>query len=274
VTYGGHVGGEGYGGNLQVLSLNLETGGKMPTKRSRLIKTEEQEYRTRLSWLEKMSIPIGPAGDPSPEPDRLTFEQTWDELARIYELASGAVAVVVPAKMIVLKSGILITDVAMMTPWGDLLDLDDPEESPDYKGVIGSLYHSPPTLLNPYLERDLPLDVRQVKGVIIAHGQSSIPSKYHDESPVTVELLLRDERREELSFDFGVRVDRSMKREYERRQREQIEHSRWTKRTGLFGPARRQPGDQKSVSPEKPSSGRKLAVSISQPVTQETRKPN
>jgi hypothetical protein len=162
----------------------------------------------------------------------------------------------------------------MMTPSGDLLDLDDPEESSDYKGVIGSLYHSPPRLLNPYLKRELPQDVRQVKGVIIAHGQSSIPSKYHDESPVTVELLLRDERREELSFDFGVRVDRSMMHKWERRQREQLERSRWTKRTGLFGPARRQPGDQKSVSPEKPSSGRKLAVSISQPVTQETRKPN
>ena len=247
----------------------------MPTKRSRLTKTEEQEYRTRLSWLEKMSIPIGPAGDPSPEPDRVTFEQTWDELARIYELPSGAVAVVVPAKMIVLKSGILITDVAMMTPWDDSpLDLWDPEESSDCQGVIGSLYHSPPTLLNPYLERELPLDVRQVEGVIIAHGQSSIPSKYHDESPVTVELLLRDERRKELSFDFGVRVDRSMKHEWERRQREQLERSRWTKRTGLFGPDRRQPRDQKSVSPEKPSSSRKLAVSITQPVTQETRKPN
>jgi hypothetical protein len=110
--------------------------------------------------------------------------------------------------------------------------------------------------------------------VIIAHGQSSIPSKYHDESPVTVELLLRDERRKELSFDFGVRVDRSMKHEWERRQREQLERSRWTKRTGLFGPDRRQPRDQKSVSPEKPSSSRKLAVSITQPVTQETRKPN
>src|ERR1035437_2366021 len=128
----------------------------MPTKRSRLTKTEEQEYRTRLSWLEKMSIPIGPAGDPSPEPDRLTFEQTWDELARIYELPSGAVTVVVPAKMIVLKSGILITAAAMTTPWGDLLDLNDPEESSNYQGVIGSLYHSPPRLLNPYLERELP----------------------------------------------------------------------------------------------------------------------
>jgi hypothetical protein len=247
----------------------------MPTKRSRLIKTEEQEYRTRLSWLEKMSIPIGAAGDPLSEPDRLTFEQTWDELARIYELPSGAVAVVAPAKMIVLKSGILITDVAMMTPWDDFpLDLWDPEESSDYQGVIGSLYHSPPRFLNPYLKRELPLDVRQVEGVIIAHGYSSFPSQYHDESPVTVELLLRDERRKELRFDFGVRVDRSLKREYERRQRERREFARSTKGGGLFAPNRGQPGDQKSVSPEKPSSSRKLAVSITQPVTQETRKPN
>src|ERR1035437_3403751 len=103
---------------------------------------------------------------------------------------------------------------------------------------------------------------------------SSFPSQYHDESPVTVELLLRDERRKELSFDFGVRVDRSLKREYERRQRERREFARSTKGGGLFAPNRGQPGDQKSVSPEKPSSSRKLAVSITQPVTQETRKPN
>lgn len=175
----------------------------------------------------------------------------------------------------VLTSGILITAVALTTPWDDrLLELWDPEESSDYEGVIGSLYHSPPRLLNPYLERELPLDVRQVEGILIAHGQSSIPSKYPDESPVTVELLLRDERREELSFDFRVQVDRSIMHKWERRQRERLEPAGWIKRTGLFGPARRQPGDQKSVSPEKPSNSRKLAVSITQPVTQETRKPN
>jgi len=245
----------------------------MPTKRSRLIKTEEQEYRTRLSQLEGMGILTGRACDLSPEPDRLTFEQTWDELAMIHVLPSGVV-VIVPAKMIVL-SGILTTDVAMKTPWDYLsLDLNDLEETPYFKDLIRGLYHFPPTLLNPYLKRELPLDVRQVEGVIIAHGDTSVPPEYPDEKPVKVELLVRDERRNELSFDFVAKLDRSMMHKWERQRRERREHAGWINRTGLFGPARRQPGNQKSVSPEKPSCSRKLAVSITQPVTQETRKPN
>jgi hypothetical protein len=223
----------------------------MPTQKLKLTNTEDQEYRTRLSRLEKMDIQIGHAGDPSHEPDGITLEQIEHEFARIYELPSGAVAVVVPAKMIVLKPGILITDVAMMTPWDDFpLDLSDPEGSLFYKDLIGGLYHFPPRLLNPWLKREVPLRPRQVEGVIVAHGWSSFPSKYHDESLVTVELLLRDERRNELCFDFGVRVDRSVKRKYERRQRERREFARSTKGGGLYERKGGQPGDQKSVSPE------------------------
>ena len=221
----------------------------MPIRR--VTKTEEQEYRTRLSRLEQLGIAIGPADDPSPEPDRLTFEQTWDEFPGIYELPLHEVEVVVPAKMTVLSSGILITDVAMMTPWEDWpLDLWDREESSNYKDVIGRLYYSPPKLLNPYLKRERPLDVRQVEGVIIAHGYVSVPPECHDETPVKVELLVRDERRNELCFDFEVRMDRSLMHKWERRQREQFEHAHWTKRTRLYEPKREQPGDRKSVSPE------------------------
>ncbi len=82
----------------------------MPTQRSRLTKTEEQEYRDRLSCLEKRRIRIGSAGDPSPEPDRLILEQIDHGFARLFELPSGEVAVVVPARMTVLTSGMLITD--------------------------------------------------------------------------------------------------------------------------------------------------------------------
>ena len=77
----------------------------MPTQRLRLNTTEDQAYRARLSRLEKLGIPVGCAVDSRHKPDRLTFEQTPYEFARIYELPSGEVAAVVPATMTVLRSG-------------------------------------------------------------------------------------------------------------------------------------------------------------------------
>ena len=222
----------------------------MPTQRLRLNTTEDQAYRARLSRLEKLGIPVGCAVDSRHKPDRLTFEQTPYEFARIYELPSGEVAAVVPATMTVLRSGILITHVAMMTPWEDCpLDLWDPEGSPYYKDLIGGLCQFPLTVLNPWLERDVPLRPRQVEGVIIAHGYISVPPECHDETLVTVKLFLMDERRNELSFGFGVRVDRSVMRKCERQQRERRAFAQSTKGGELFEPKRGQPGDQKSVSP-------------------------
>jgi hypothetical protein len=188
----------------------------MPTQRFSLTKAADQAYRTRLSRLKQLGVQIGCAGDPSHEPDRLSFEQVDHEFARIYELPSFAVAVVIPAKMIVLKSGILIMDVTMMTPWdGCNLDLRDPEENFHYKDLIAGLPHYPPRLLNPYLEREVPLGVRQLEGLFVAIGDGSILSRIPDETPVTVELLLKDERGNELCFDFRARMDRRLMREWE-----------------------------------------------------------
>jgi hypothetical protein len=224
----------------------------MPTQKSKLTKTEDQENRTILSQLEGMGILTGRTGNLSPEPDGLTFEQTQNEFATIYELPWGEVAVVVPAMMTILTSRSFITAAAMLTPWDERpLDLWDPEEDPNYeenayyKDLINWLPYSPPTVLNRLLTNDAPLRPHRVKGVIFAHGYSSIPSKFHDHSLVmvelVVELLLRDERRKELSFDFGVRMDRSLIRKYERRQRERREFAPSTKGGGLYEPKRGHP---------------------------------
>jgi hypothetical protein len=245
----------------------------MPTRKLRLTKSEDQENRNYLSHLEEMGIPIGCALDPPHEPNRITLEQTQYEAARIYEMPWNQVLVVVPAKMTILKSGISITDVVMITPWEDCpLELCDPEESLIYGELIGGFRH-PPAVLNPSLINDLPdrpLRPRQVEGVIIAHGFPSVPRECHEETLVRVELLLTDERRKELKFDFGVRLDRRLMRNWERRKREQAERAMRTERTGLFEPKRGQPGHQKSVAPEKPSSSSDLPVSLTQPVTQQT----
>jgi len=95
---------------------------------------------------------------------------------------------------------------------------------------------------------EVPLRPRQAQGVIVAEGWTSAPPELPDETLVKMELSLLDERNNELRFNFGVRVDRSLMRKYERRQRERRERTRLTKRGGLF--ERGQLGDQKSVSPE------------------------
>jgi hypothetical protein len=221
----------------------------MPRQRLRINTTEDQEYRARLSRIKNMGIPVGRAVDPPREPDRLTFEQTESELPSIYELPLNEVAVIVPAKMTILQPGTLITAAAMMPPWEEShLDLWDDLEAQYYRYLVGMLYHQPPTILNDRLTSGVPLRPRQVEGVIIAHGYGSIPSQYHDESLVTMELLLKDERRDELCFNFEVRVDRSMKRKYERQHQERLADLRLTKGGGLYAPKRGQLGDQKSVS--------------------------
>jgi len=172
-----------------------------------------------------------------------------------------------PAKIIVPISGILPTACAMMIPWDDFpLELSDPTESKYYQALIDELPYHPTELLNDWLTSKTPLCRRQAEGVIVAEGWTSFPPDLHDETLVTVELLLRDEQHNEICFDFGVRVDRSMKRKHERRQRERRERTRLTKPGGLYGG---QLGDQKSVCRKKPSLFETLAASS----TNHTRRP-
>jgi hypothetical protein len=247
----------------------------MPTQKLRLTKTEDQEYRHSLSMLEGMGIPIGYAVDPPHEPDRITLEQTGYELARIYELPLDEVVVVVPAKMTILKSGILITHVAMITPWEDCpLELCDPEETSYYGKLIGGFCHFQPAVLNTWLTKKISLRPRQVEGLIIAHGYTSVPRECHEETLVKAELLLTDERRKTLSFDFGVQLNRSVMRKCEKqRQKERRALAQSPEERGLFAPQPGQPGDQKSVSPEKPSSSSNLPRSNTQSRTQGTWNP-
>jgi len=90
-----------------------------------------------------------------------------------------------------------------------------------------------------------------VEGVIIAYGYVSVPPQCHDETLVTVQLLLEDERRDELSFEFGVPVDRSVMRKCERQQRERREFARSVKGGGLFEPKGGRLRDPESVSRDK-----------------------
>ncbi len=224
----------------------------MPKRQSRITETEYQEYCERVLRLKEIGVPTGSVHRPSPEPARLALEQTDQHSARIYELPSGMVAVVVPARIQVLVSGIFFTDVALFLPRFDCpLELSDPAENAYYPDLIDWLpYNTPTELLNNLLTSEIPLRPRQQDGVIVADGWTFVPPEYPDELPVTMELLLRDERRNDSCFKFEVRLYRILKRKYERRQLERRERTQSTVRSGLFGPARGQVGDQKSVSPK------------------------
>jgi hypothetical protein len=213
------------------------------------IRAADQENRAMLSRLEQIGISIGHAGDASPRPDRLIVKQTDYESATIYQLPLGAVGVVLPAEIIVRTSGPLITEVLILTAWDEYsLELWDPEDYPGYyRKVIEKSCHFPPQLLNPYLQRELPLRVCQKEGIFIAHGFSTIPSTYHDASLAVVKLRLLDERDNELCVDFKVTVDRSVDREFMKQHGERMALFQPSNRSGLFGPNRRQPENPNRV---------------------------
>jgi hypothetical protein len=106
-------------------------------------------------------------------------------------------------------------------------------------------------VLNDCLTSEVALRCRQVQGVIIAEGWASVPRTWHDETPVAVELFLRDDRRNEFPFVFRARVNRSLLRKYERRQQERREVPRSTKRGGLYANEGGQAGVPETVSPER-----------------------
>jgi hypothetical protein len=230
----------------------------MPKRQLKISKNEYQENLARLLRLKEMGVPTGSVHHPSPEPPRLALEIDHHS-ARIYELLPGRVAVVVPATIRVLVSGILITDVAVMIPRFDCsLELSDPAENKYYRDLIDGLpYNTPTKLLNNLLTSEIPLRVCQQQGVIVADDWTFVPPECPDELPITMELLLRDERRNDFCFEFEVRLDRSLKRKYERRQRERHEHMRSSgilapAGTGPYGPARGKVVKPKSVSPKEP----------------------
>jgi hypothetical protein len=224
---------------------------KMPARKLRHTKIEDQEYRACLTGLEKMGVPIGCGGDSPPEADRLTLEQNDYELGALYELPSGAVVAVVPVTMTVRTSGILILCAEMTTPWDDFpLNLSEPESSPYCKDVIGAMYHSPPNLLNRWLTHHVPLRPRQEDGVFLAYGSGSVPPDCCDETVVTLKLLLIDQRDNELRFDFEASVDRRVKRKCERRQRETCDGLRLHKRVSIFEREETEKRDQARTTQE------------------------
>lgn len=208
----------------------------MPKTRSRLTTTECEEYRRRLMMLGEMGIITGNAGGLVLNPHRFTLEQSWHDLAGVYDLPSGEVAVVAYARLTVSKSGVMTPDFSMFLPWDNFpLDLDDPEETPYFNELLGGSPYWPPKLLNRLLTGQSPLSPSRHEGAIVAKGWTTIPSICDDGTLTSVSLLVEDEPHNSLRFKFRARVDRNLKRRYDRQSQQRRTAFRLSERVGPYG---------------------------------------
>ena len=226
----------------------------MPIKRSRLTKTEQEQYRASLLKLEEIHIKTECMVEPPPRPKRFTLEPIYPEFARVYDLPAGDVAVVLPAKFATLKSGVMFTDAAVFPQWDDVpLGLEGPEENRYFDRLAdqGFVSYEPATILNHLLVgRSVPLRIcRHEEGLIIATGWSNVPAKYHDETCVTLKQWLKDEQGTEFSCDFSAGVSRRFKREDESSRPDPREIAeRLAKRVPLFGHEKAKPGAERAAA--------------------------
>jgi hypothetical protein len=234
----------------------------MPIRKRRLTRIETLEYRARLAQLEKMGILVGSTVESPPDPDRLTLEAIHDGTGKIYDLPSQAILIVIPARLIVLKSGMLVTDVSLKIPWDDCpLELNEFGQELTFDKLMRDTLPDPlPTILNRWLKSEVQFRPRRTEGVILAEGWTSFPAEYQHDMPVPVQLLTQDEKHHQLTFDFEVRVDRSVKRRYEQRQQEYYQSIRLTQPPGQFIPPQPPLGLEERSSDNGRDSGSKSVV--------------
>ncbi len=78
--------------------------------RHRLTVLEKKDYHSRLLYLREIGVVTGPIPRTEVKHNFPKLEQIDAEFARVYELPDEEVAVVFPAKLTVLHSGMMIMD--------------------------------------------------------------------------------------------------------------------------------------------------------------------
>lgn len=186
----------------------------MPIRKLRPSRAEAQEHHAGLLWLKEIGIDVECEAESSSEPGRVVLEQVNHEDAMLYQVPGGEVAVIVPAKLTVLRSGVFLTDLEMTTPWGNVLGLLRPEACSSYYNLFfDACPRFEPKFLNPLLTHNFPLRPQRKEGAILATGPGFVPAQYDHLAPVEVKLFLTD-RSNELCFDFAARVGRVPKYKY------------------------------------------------------------
>jgi hypothetical protein len=162
------------------------------------------------------------------------------EFARVFELPEEQVAVVLPAKLTVVYSGAIITEMRLKLPWSDcLLEVGDPRNHRFFPDVTQDW---PGTLkiLNDWLvDREVPLRTCQRSGLIVGTGWAPVPAAYPADREVQIELSLYDQRDNVMRFEFKARLDRRIARTSMVRRASLLRNaSIASKSAGLFEPAK------------------------------------
>jgi hypothetical protein len=230
----------------------------MPTQKLRVTRKEQEEHRSRRRQLQEMGVAVGSVRESVHRPNRFMLKQVWRDLARVYQRPLGDFSVVVYVTLNILEAGVVVRDSELSVAWeDDVLEYEDSEATPNYKELLQGSPCWPPTILNQWLTGDIRLQPGRHEGVIVAKGWTKVPSTWPDETPAYVELLVKDERDNELCFEFGANVDRSLEHKYERQSRERAA-LRFT-RAGLYGPAKTEIRDQTRTLQEE--DGRSVSTS-------------
>lgn len=202
-----------------------------------LTEGQSREHLRRIAQLRAMGVEVGDRRDflrVPPTRETLRLEPVDSELAGIYDLPGDGLIFVAHARLTTLASIVLVEDFEMSVPWDELpLELEEPEGFSFYADCIAGFYPLPLKIINPWITGRLVLRRGRHDGLIIARGRRSIPVKYQDHELVTVNLSVWDERENETSFTLAGRVDRSIKRKYERRTPEV--YRRDSPRRSIFG---------------------------------------
>jgi hypothetical protein len=210
----------------------------MPVSKPQLSRREARAYQTELLQLQKIGIPVGRAGDFSQAPvsrlQGVRLSASDHECAKLYDMPGIDCAVVIPAKLLIPRSGILIESAEMCVPWDPMpLELEERERYRFFDKILRGMIPSPPTLLNSRLIGKENLYRGQWEGVIVGTGSSSVPARYAEGTNVSITLALWDEWGNESKFTFHAGVDRVHKQRYEReRAASRTSH----KRIPLFSP--------------------------------------
>ena len=210
----------------------------MPVSKPQLSRREARAYQTELLQLQKIGIPVGRAGDFSQaRVSRLQgvrLSASDHECAKLYDMPGIDCAVVIPAKLLIPRSGILIESAEMCVPWDPMpLELEERERYRFFDKILRGMIPSPPTLLNSRLIGKENLYRGQWEGVIVGTSNSSVPLCYEEHAKVPITLSLWDEQGDVFHTTFHPRVMRVYKERYER---ELAAYRRSHKRIPIFSP--------------------------------------
>jgi hypothetical protein len=212
----------------------------MPKAMTRFTVAEKNDYHSRLLHLREIGVVTGPI--PRTEVKHIfpRLVPIDADFARVFELPDEQVGVVLPAKLTVVHSGAMITEMRLKLPWSDcLLEVGDSRNHRFFPDVTQD-WPGPLKILNDWLvDREVPLRTCQRSGLIVGTGWAPVPAAYPADFEVRVELSLYDQRDNVMRLEFKARLDRHIAQTSRVRRASLLRNAATaSKSAGLFEPAK------------------------------------